>query len=257
MNDPFERLRDVNHDVLPDVDAIRQRAKEVLSRQRSVLLGSAGVLVIVLAVAVARPWTASIDPAALTKGTTSTPKAEPSSDRSGERLLAADGSGQEASASSEVGSTPSPVVVVPGGASAGSKQGVMPPSSTDGELTLRLTLSKRSFGSGERVLVTLQACNKSQHRVETTFNSGKREDFEVYRAGEIEPVWTWSSEKSYTQEVGKKLWEPTECQSWEGAWSDSERSGVYKPGRYEIVGVLASEPPQKTSREAFCLGSCP
>lgn len=254
MTDPFEPLRGHEADVRPpSLESIRRRVRRRQLRRQGMLGGSAG-LVAVLAVLALVTMPESGDGDGSDLATARTP-----------------GTGETATMSR----TPSPMSgQALGGATAAPEEGTdaaQAPGtaeSSDGEtdaassrpgvevLEATVDAPDEPVPPGEEARFTLRVCNPTDEPVEVFFDDAQRYDFLVSR-GE-ERVWTWSAGQVFAQVASSERWAPDACRTWTESWSGRDDDGrPVTPGRYEVVGVLASVPELRSPSAGFCVGACP
>lgn len=257
MSDPFEPLRDHEADVrAPSMESIRRRVRRRQQRRQGMLGGAAGLVAVLAVLALVtvpgdgedersglasgprtpRPErTASItvepttEPAAGDTGPTAVPQEE-AEPRAGSR-----GAG-ESMADTEADQA----------------------SSQEGARALEADVDGPDdpVPPGGEARFTLRVCNPSDETVEVFFGDAQRYDFHVSRGGER--VWTWSEGRAFAQVASTQRWAAGACRTWTETWSGEDDAGrPVSPGRYEVVGLLASDPEHGSPPDEFCMGACP
>lgn len=240
------------------MDAIRARAAAIRRRRQAAVAGSAGAVVLVLAVlAVALPGSRDASQLAGPPRTPApTAVAEALREDASEMFMDEEQDGAPAAGSRP---SPTPVVAQSGRSSDGAASAPAQGTPAPGELTLTLHVPERPVAPAEKVILTLEVCNRTSTDVEASFRDAQRYDFEVYRYETL--VWVWSKGRSFAQVMGVERWAPDECRSFSEEWpkvdnrEDEERATI--TGRYDAVGVLVSDPQRRSSRRGFCLTACP
>lgn len=261
MTDPFEPLRGHEADVRPpSVEAIRRRVERTRRRRQAAAAGSAGLVAVLAVLALvtlpgdgeessrlaAGSETSPPATTAPTSGPTEGPDAPavepqsaPSSEEEGARLDSPEGS-----RSAATGRT--------GGEDAAADSARPGPEA----LEAAVEGPDRPVAAGEEARFTLRVCNPRSEAVEVFFEDAQRYDFHVSRGGER--VWTWSAGRAFAQVASSERWEPDACRTWTETWSGrSDEGNPTPPGRYEVVGLLASDPEVRSGRVEFCMGACP
>lgn len=256
MTDPFDPLRGHEADVRPpSVESIRQRVRRRQRRRQGMVGGSAGLVAILAVLAlVTTPGGGDgerSDLAARTPGTEETMSLTPSP-ATGQAFA-----DSEPTTAPEDQTDTAPLAESRGTAGSSEDQ-TDPASSRTGVETLEATVDApdEPVPPGGEARFTLRVCNPSDEDVDVFFNDAQRYDFQVSH-GE-ERVWTWSAGQAFAQVASTERWAPGVCRTWSETWSgrdDDDRPVA--PGRYEVVGMLASDPELPSSSAEFCMGACP
>lgn len=259
MTDPLERLRGHEADVRPpSVASIRRRARRRQRRQQATV-GSVAGLVAVLAVLalVTVPGDGEDERSGLATGPrTPRPERTPSVTPAPTTQAATGGSGQAAAPEGETDASSPAETRGSDGSAAGT--GADRASSREGAEALEATVDApdEPVPPGEEARFTLRVCNPSDEDVDVAFDDAQRYDFLVSQ-GE-ERVWTWSSGRAFAQVASSERWDAGACRTWTEAWSGRDDDGrPVSPGRYEVVGLLASDPERPSPPAEFCMGACP
>lgn len=259
MSDPLDRLRDFGQSDLgldpPSAEQIKSRAEKIQNRRRTALVATTGtaalVMVTALSVVAYRPATQG-------------------------RRLASEASRSAAPEAAAQQNAPSPTGPQDLGSAPGAA--IAPETTTDRSQTgsagvsshartaaisqaspvrIELEVSSGTVNIGQPVTMKLRVCNDSANEVEVRFNTSQRYDFEVTDPLTRNVVWRWSADKAFAQVTGVERFAPGCRVIGQETWNGVNQQGqLLSPGRYEIVGILTSNPPQRTQPKTICVTTC-
>ncbi len=260
MTDPFDRLRASRTGPIPDVDAIKARARGIEQRRYQRLAGGAVAIMLMAVVGIMIGTTPNESARRL--ATDALPTIDAATPRPGGASQQSQLNAMEAD-QGFVGTTASPGAVA-GTSAKGSGMAAAAPSSEsaasqraadEAPPALQVSVEVTEVGVGQGARFTLRACNPSDQTRQITFPTGQRYDFEVSQDGEL--VWRWSDGRAFTQVYGQESWRPGECKTYNDSWDGrNSNGGVAPPGSYEAVGIVASSPKLRSAPKNFCLGAC-
>jgi hypothetical protein len=72
--------------------------------------------------------------------------------------------------------------------------------------------------AGEVLDLVIEVKNTSDTLQTLRFTSGKRFDFQAFKPGETEPIWTWSAGRMFTQMLRDQLIEPGATATFKAKW---------------------------------------
>lgn len=107
-------------------------------------------------------------------------------------------------------------------------------------VSLKASMDQTVFTPGEPIQVYLTATNNHKSGAYLRFTSGQRFDFSVSRAGESNPVYTWSATRMFSQEQSSLWLKPGEFQKYEANIGDE--MGNLAPGKYQLRARLSNSP---------------
>jgi len=256
VSDPFDVFRTPARRAVPDVDAIKGRARRI-ERRRRVVISSAAIVIVAVAVGgvVLRPGGGpSSDTLAQRQLNSTNATAQPEQLKAAGPAASAPvrttadsnttagtaGTTSQRNAASSPGEASAPMMAPANGGGSGS--------------ALQLTVTAQGAGPHMEKF-TLQACNPSTSSVAVTFPTGQRYDFEVKRNNAL--VWRWSDGMAFTMMYGQENWAPKQCKTYTATWNGTNSNGAVAPtGGYTVTGIVASSPKQGSAPKAFCLDLC-
>lgn len=263
MSDPLDRLRDLGQSDLglepPSADEIKSRAKKIQARRTTALVASGGTAALVMVVALSfialRPGTTGLQLASEPAGP-SGPGAQ-AEQQAPEESFAREvgtpaqdpfaGKAQTTTRSSGASEGSGDLTPLAGGVTAGQAK----------PIRVEIELSSGTVTLGQPVTMKLRVCNDSANEVEVQFNTAQRYDFEVTDPRSRNVVWRWSHDKAFAQVTGTERFRPGCRVVGEETWNGSNEQGQpLSPGRYEIAGILTSNPPQRTPAKTICVTTC-
>jgi len=95
----------------------------------------------------------------------------------------------------------------------------------------------------DEVVFRLAVRNDGEHPVELTFRSGQTVEFVVTNDGE--PVWRWSDERLFTQQVRTETLSPGSETTAVGHWTDPTA------GEYTVEATLATTGERPAAETVF------
>lgn len=108
---------------------------------------------------------------------------------------------------------------------------------TQGDLRVRLSVSKAAFQMGEPVAIRLQVTNVAAAPAVLTAYSGQQYDVLVRQRGAL--IWQWSHDKAFVQVVRESTMAPGEMQTFNWTWDQRDLQGrQVEAGAYEISAVF-------------------
>ncbi len=105
-------------------------------------------------------------------------------------------------------------------------------------IDLQPSTDKLKYTVGEPIKVTLKATNIQEKDVYLKFNSGQRFDFQLYKDGGKEGVYTWSANKMFTMNVSTIKLKMAERETYKTEIGGE--MGELKPGNYRLVPHLTN-----------------
>jgi hypothetical protein len=250
MSDPFERLRNPDvSSVVPDVAALKARARRI-ERRRQTVLGAGAMTVAIVAVIGVALGTGG-EPTQLAEGQRS--KATPAATLAPLAAEQAESTpiAREQTAAATVGGPSADRAAAPETGETATSSG----AALAGAPELHATIEVKEASLTRATQLTLKVCNQSPDVVKRTFGTSQRYDFEVKRGSDV--VWRWSGGRMFTQVVGQETWKLNECKTWTEEWNGVTSSGALAAqGEYQAIGVLKTSPELKSKATSFCFGSC-
>ncbi len=108
---------------------------------------------------------------------------------------------------------------------------------TQGDLRLRLAVSKSAFQVGEPIEIRLAVTNAAAVAIPLTWYTGQQSDTFVRQRGAL--IWQWSHDKAFVQVVRESTMAPGERLSYGWMWDQRDLQGrQVEAGTYEISAVL-------------------
>lgn len=105
-------------------------------------------------------------------------------------------------------------------------------------IALKAQTDKQRYAVGEPIKVTLKARNIQRKDAYLKFSSGQRFDLKVFRVGEKESVYTWSTNKMFAQMISHVKLKQGDGEVYEG--EIGSEMGELKPGLYRLEAQLSN-----------------
>lgn len=98
----------------------------------------------------------------------------------------------------------------------------------------------------------LSVINSTDKLVPFSFRSGQTYDFAVIDAATGQEVWRWSRRMFFSQVLRQEALRPNKNWTFEVTWNnrDNDLNNV-APGKYQVVGSIAIQPPMESEAAAF------
>jgi hypothetical protein len=103
---------------------------------------------------------------------------------------------------------------------------------------LQVSTNKLKYTVGEPIKVTLKATNIQEKDAYLKFTSGQRFDFQLYKDGGKEPVYTWSANKMFAMSLSTIKLKMAERKTYET--EIGQEMGELKPGNYRLKAHLTN-----------------
>lgn len=103
---------------------------------------------------------------------------------------------------------------------------------------LEVQTDKQRYIAGEPIKVTLEATNIQSKDAYLKFSSGQRFDLQLFRAGESEPIYTWSANKMFAQALSHVRLKQGESETYKAEIGDE--MGALQPGVYRLEAHLSN-----------------
>lgn len=110
------------------------------------------------------------------------------------------------------------------------------------QLELLLKTDKQSYSLREPVIIQLTVTNRANKVFKSTFSSAQRYDFVVKKEGK--ETWRWSRDKVFAMMLTEFILQPQQSVIYQESWTPEkdEEGSVVPPGKYEIIGILKTQP---------------
>lgn len=106
-------------------------------------------------------------------------------------------------------------------------------------LDVTVTTDQSAYTQGQPVTITVTAVNRAPEAVTLQFRSGQVYDFAVASEGATDPVWRWSTGRSFTQSFVFRTIEPGETLTFTERWTQTDDAGARVPnGVYQATGTI-------------------
>src|SRR5215472_15673457 len=117
------------------------------------------------------------------------------------------------------------------------------------EETVALDVQASEVSGGTKFLLTV--INTTDKLVPFKFTSGQTYDFAILDASGQE-IWRWSRRMFFSQVVRQEAMRPNKNWTFEVTWNHRDNDlNVVGPGKYTVVGSLATHPPMASPPVAF------
>ena len=118
------------------------------------------------------------------------------------------------------------------------------------EETVALDVQASAVPGGTRFVLTV--INSTDKLVPFSFKSGQTYDFEVVDASTGQEVWRWSRRMFFSQVLRQEALRPNRNWTFEVTWNHRDNDvNVVMPGKYQVVGSLAVQPPMESVPVSF------
>jgi hypothetical protein len=98
----------------------------------------------------------------------------------------------------------------------------------------------------------LTVINTTEKLVPFSFKSGQTYDFAVFDASTGQEVWRWSRRMFFTQVLRQEALRPSRNWTFEVSWNHRDNElNVVAPGKYQVIGILATQPPMESEPVTF------
>lgn len=118
------------------------------------------------------------------------------------------------------------------------------------EETIALDVQVSDVPGGTKFVFTV--INSTDKLVPFRFTSGQTYDFAIVDASTGQEMWRWSRRMFFTQVIRQEALRPNRNWTFEVTWNRRDNElNVVTPGKYKVIGSLATQPPMESDPVAF------